>query len=163
TAARPDLLRHVSTNASIRNDSRGSPVTARRVVWRLLIGAAAGYVASRCMDVATSSFYQRQSEASTAREEAVLPGGAIIDVGRDMAAMMKWDADEAQIERLGLLAHRGLALTYGAVAASLVGAGTRPFRTGVITGAAAFVLVDEALNAVLLEPSPSDFPIEAHL
>src|SRR5262245_10491916 len=115
------------------------------------------------MDVATSVFYERQSDASKAREQEVFPGGAIIATGRDMAAMMKMDADEAQIERLGLLAHRGVGMAYGAVAASLVGAGTRPFRTGVLTGVAAFVLVDEALNAVQLEPSPLDFPIEAHL
>jgi hypothetical protein len=43
-----------------------------------------------------------------------------------------------------------------------VGAGVRPIRAGLLVGAAVFVLVDEGLNAVQLEPSPSDFPIEAH-
>jgi len=138
-------------------------VNAGRLARRLLIGAAAGYVASRCMDMATSAFYERQSDASKSREEEVFPGGAIIATGRDMASMLKTDADEAQIERLGLIAHRGIAMAYGAIAASFVGAGARPFRTGVLTGAAAFVLVDEALNAVQLEPSPFDFPFEAHL
>ena len=158
---------NIARVAHERREHRGQDwekrVTAERLVRRLVIGVAAGYAASRCMDIATSAFYERQSDASKAREEQVFPGGAIIAAGRDMAMMMKIDADEGQIERLGLIAHRGVAVLYGAVAASLVGIGVRPFRAGVLTAGAAFVLVDEALNAVQLEPSPLDFPIEAHL
>ena len=109
---------------------------------RIIVGAAVGYAANRCMDVATSRFYEQQSDESKAREEEVFPGGAILAGGRDMARMLGIDADEQRIEQLGIGAHRGLAMAYGALA---------------------FVLVDEALNAVQLEPSPTDFPIEAHL
>ena len=44
-----------------------------------------------------------------------------------------------------------------------MGFGVRPMKAGVLVGAAAFVVVDEIMNAVQLEPSPTDFPIEAHL
>jgi hypothetical protein len=115
------------------------------------------------MDVATSWFYEQQSEASKAREEEVLPGGAIVAVGRDMAEMLGIDADDDQIQQLGMRAHLAVPVTFGVLAALLVGLGVRPMRAGVLSGVAAFVLVDEALNAVVLEPSPSDFPIEAHL
>jgi hypothetical protein len=54
-------------------------------------------------------------------------------------------------------------MTYGVIAATLVGFGMHPMKAGVLVGAAAFVLVDELMNAAQLEPSPTDFPIEAHL
>ena len=131
---------------------------------RILIGAVAGYGANRAMDVATGWFYARQSEAAKEREEEVYPGGAILDAGRQIAAMMKIaNPGEDQIQQLGLGAHRALGMTYGVVAATLVGFGVRPMKAGVLVGVAAFVLVDEIMNAVQLEPSPADFPIEAHL
>ena len=131
---------------------------------RIVLGAAAGYGANRVMHIATSWYYERQSAESKAREQMVFPGGAIVAAGRDVAGLLKKDdADDAEIERLGLIAHRGVAMAYGALAALLVGVGIRPFRVGVLTGAAAFVVVDEGLNAVQLEPSPFDFPVEAHI
>jgi len=130
---------------------------------RIVVGAAVGYAANRCMDVATSWFYDQQSDASKAREEEVFPGGAIVNGGREVARMLGIDADEQRIEQLGIGAHRGMAMAYGAIGGMLVGFGMRPMRAGLIIGALAFVLVDEALNAVQLEPSPTDFPVEAHL
>jgi hypothetical protein len=131
---------------------------------RVLIGAAAGYAANRAMDVATSAFYARQGEAAKAREEEVYPGGAILDAGRQVAAMMKIENPSAdQIEQLGIRAHRAVGMVYGVIGATMVGFGVRPMKAGVLTGVAAFVLVDEIMNAVQLEASPGDFPIEAHL
>ena len=46
---------------------------------RVIVGAAVGYAANRCMDVATSWFYEQQSDESKAREEEVFPGGAIMN------------------------------------------------------------------------------------
>ena len=131
---------------------------------RVFIGAVAGYAANRAMDVATSWFYARQSEAAKEREEAVYPGGAILDAGRQVAAMMKIaNPGEDQVQQLGIRAHRAVGITYGVIAAKLVGFGVRPMKAGVLTGVAAFVLVDEIMNAMQLDPSPTDFPIEAHL
>ena len=131
---------------------------------RALIGAVAGYGANRAMDVATAWFYARQDDTAKKREEEVYPGGAILDAGRQIAAMMKIeDPSEGQIQRLGIRAHRALGMTYGVIAATLVGFGVRPMKAGVLVGVAAFVLVDEIMNAVQLDPSPTDFPIEAHL
>ena len=130
---------------------------------RIVVGAAAGYAANRCMDLATSWFYEQQSDEAKAREEEVFPGGAIINGGRDVARMLGIEADDARAEQLGLRVHRGMAMAYGAVGGLLVGFGMRPMRAGLLIGALAFVIVDEAMNAVQLEPSPTDFPIEAHL
>jgi hypothetical protein len=134
-----------------------------RVFRRMVLGAVAGYVANRAMDVATAWWYARQSDESKAQEERVFPGGAIVAAGHDVATLLHVDADDEQTLRLGVRAHRAMGMSYGVIAALLVGFGVRPMRAGLLTGAAAFVLVDEALNAVQLEPSPSDFPVEAHL
>jgi hypothetical protein len=134
-----------------------------RLLRCVVVGAAAGYLADRCMEVATSACYALQSDESKAREEEVLPGGAIVATGRSLATVMKMDADSENVRRLGMVAHAGVAITYGVIAALLAGAGVRPFRAGALTAVTAFVLVDEALNAVRLEPSPFDFPIEAHM
>jgi hypothetical protein len=129
----------------------------------VVIGAAAGYAAGRCMDLATTWFYDQQSEESRAREEEVLPGGAVVAAGRDMARMIGTEnPDDDTVERYGMLLHRASGIAWGVLAALLVGAGVRPIRAGLFVGATAFVLVDEGLNAVQLDPSPSDFPIEAH-
>ena len=133
------------------------------LIRRVLVGAAAGYAANRCMDLATSWFYERQSEESRAQEEEVLPGGALMAGGRDMARMMGIvNPDDETVARLGVRMHRGGGMAYGALGALLMGAGVRPMRAGLLVGVAAFALVDEALNAVTLEPAPGDFPIEAH-
>jgi hypothetical protein len=130
----------------------------------VVIGAVAGYGANRAMDVATAWFYARQDDASKAREEEVYPGGAIRDAGRQIAVMMKIaNPGQDQIQRLGIRAHRTLGMTYGFIAATLVGFGVRPMKAGILVGTAAFVLVAELMNAAQLEPSPTDFPIEAHL
>jgi hypothetical protein len=153
------------TRTTVREDlvaPRGRPRNV--LLRRVLIGAAAGYAAGRAMDLATSWFYARQSEAAKEREEAVYPGGAILDAGRQVAAMIKIEnPGEDQIQQLGVRAHRAVGMTYGIVAATLVGFGVRPMKAGMLTGVAAFVLVDEILNAVQLDPSPMDFPIEAHV
>jgi len=131
---------------------------------RVVIGTVAGYAANRAMDVATSWFYARQSEAAKELEEAVYPGGAILDGGRQVATLMKiTNPGEDQVQQLGIRAHRAVGMTLGVIAATLVGFGVRPMKAGVLTGVAAFVLVDEIMNAVQLDPSPTDFPIEAHL
>lgn len=167
SSAPPRVPRHhrgsrttVREDHGSRRHGGGGSVPLRRI----LIGAAAGYGANRAMDLATAWFYARQNEAAKAREEEVYPGGAILDAGRQVATMMKIaNPSEEQIQRLGIRVHRALGMTYGAIAATLVGFGVRPMKAGVLVGAAGFVLVDELMNAVQLEPSPTDFPIEAHL
>lgn len=77
--------------------------------------------------------------------------------------MLGIEADEERIQQLRLRFHRAYGMACGVLAALIVGAGMRPMRAGILTGDAAFVLVDEAPNAVQLEPSPFDFPIEAHI
>src|SRR3712207_3315453 len=57
----------------------------------LAIGAAAGYCASRVMDLATDWYFEHQSEASRRREEEIAPGGTLVLAGRWLAGTLGRD------------------------------------------------------------------------
>jgi hypothetical protein len=128
----------------------------------LAVGAAAGYVGSRVMDQVTTAVYARTSEEDKRREKAANPEGTGLSVGTAIAGVLGKEGDAAEAYVLAGRFHRGLGLTYGAVAAALVRRGVPPLQAGLVTGAGAFVLVDElALSAVL--PPPSAYPAASHL
>lgn len=127
------------------------------------VGAAIGYCSSRGMDRATRWFLERQSEASRRHEEEIAPGGAPVLAGKKLASLVGCQATDAQAARIGLFVHRSLGVTYGMIAAALVRAGVPPIRAGIMTGAAAFLLVDEGVNSAFFTPPPQDYPIESHL
>ena len=54
----------------------------------LFIGGAAGYLAGRVMDQATTWFYTRQSDASKQREGELLPEGAPVASARKLAGLI---------------------------------------------------------------------------
>jgi hypothetical protein len=132
------------------------------LVWDLGLGAAIGYGAGRVMDLATGWFYQRQSPASRRREQEVAPGGTPAVVGKKLAGLAGRDVTDAQAARISLILHRSLGVVYGMAAAALVRAGVRPFQAGLVTGAAAFLLVDEGLTSAFAPPLRA-YPVESHL
>ena len=129
----------------------------------LSIGAAIGYGASMAMDQATGWYFGRQSEASRRREEEVAPGGAPVLVGRKLARLVGRDVSDEGAFKIGSLVHRSLGMTYGMAAAALARKGVAPLVAGVATGAAAFVVVDEAFLSAFFTPPPRAYPIESHL
>lgn len=127
----------------------------------LVVGAAAGYVGSRVMDLTTTAVYERTSAQARAREVAANPDGTPLTLGRALARATGQEGDRAAYALAGK-AHRGLGMTYGAVAALLAGRGVPPVAAGIATGAGAFALVDElALSAVL--PPPTAYPVASHV
>ena len=62
-----------------------------------------------------------------------------------------------------MVLHRSLGVAYGVAAAALVRAGVRPFLAEIVTGATAFVLVDEGLSSAAFTPPPGAYPVESHL
>jgi hypothetical protein len=130
----------------------------------LAIGAAVGYCSSRAMDQATSWYLERQSEASKQREEEIAGGGTPELVGKKLARLVGRDdvTDEAAI-RIGSVVHRSLGMAFGMAAAALARKVVRPLTAGIATGAAAFVVVDEAFLSALFTPPPWAYPFERHL
>ncbi len=51
----------------------------------LVVGAAAGYVGSRVMDLTTTAVYERTSPDARAREVAANPDGTPLTLGRALA------------------------------------------------------------------------------
>ena len=124
---------------------------------------AIGYCASKVMDRATGWYFEHQSETSRQREEKVAPGGAPVLAGKKIAHMVGREVTGEEAAKIGFSVHGSLAVAYGMVAAALVRSGIHPVRAGLLTGAAAFLLVDEGVNSALFTPPPWAYPIESHL
>jgi hypothetical protein len=129
----------------------------------LVVGAAAGYLASRVMDQATTWFYERQSDASKQREGELLPEGAPMASARKLAGLIGAEPTDDQTGTIATALHQSLAQLYGVVAAALTRRGVPPLRAGLASGAAGFLLVDELANSLFFTPPPQAYPVESHL
>jgi hypothetical protein len=121
-------------------------------------GAVAGYLANRTMDVVTTAFYQRQSEASKRREEELAAGGTLVQLGNQLGAAVGRDLDDRAAGRVGVGVHRLLGTTYGVLAAALVRRGTSPLRAGLTVTAVAWAVVDEGTAL----PLATSYPLVSH-
>jgi hypothetical protein len=129
----------------------------------LVVGTAAGYLASQVMDQATTWFYGRQSDASKRRETELLPEGAPVASARKLAGLIGAEFTDDQAGKLALALHQSLAQLYGVVAAVLTRRGVPPLRAGLASGVAGFLLVDELANGLFFTPPPQAYPVESHL
>ena len=129
----------------------------------LLVGAAAGYLAGKVMDQATTWFYERQSDASKQREQELLPEGAPVATARKLSGLIGAELTEDQTETLAQAMHQSLGQLYGVVGASLTRRGVSPVTAGLASGAGGFVLVDELANSLFFTPPPQAYPVESHL
>ena len=125
----------------------------------VVTGALVGYVAGRTMDVATTAFQARQSEASRRREQALSPGGVLRQLGRQVGAAVGRDLGDAAAERVGFAIHRSAGVAYGILTAALVERGRSPWTAGFGVAGAAFVVVDEG-SAL---PQLTAYPLASHL
>jgi hypothetical protein len=129
----------------------------------LFIGGAAGYLAGRVMDQATTWFYTRQSDASKHREGELLPEGAPVASARKLAGLIGAEPTDEQAGTIAATLHQGLGQLYGVAAAALTRRGVPPVRAGLASGAAGFLLVDELANSLFFTPPPQAYPVESHL
>ena len=125
---------------------------------RIARGALVGYVASRVMDVATTAFYRRQSEASRRREDELASGGTLVQLGKQLGQVAGRDLDEAAAGRVGVAVHRTFGTTYGVIASVLVGRGMSPLRAGLTVAAVAWAVVDEGPALPLM----TSYPLVSH-
>lgn len=129
----------------------------------LAVGAVAGYLAGRAMDQATTWFLKQQSERSRQREQALAAGGALGQGGKTIAGWLGYELTDEQAAQVGSVVHKSLGAAYGMAAALLAREGKNPLQAGLMTGAGAFLLVDEGLNSVAFTPPPWEYPVESHL
>jgi hypothetical protein len=125
----------------------------------LLTAALVGYAASRTMDLATTAFHGRQSDASKRRERELAPGGVLFQLGRQLGAAAGRDLDDEAAERVGLTIHRSFGIAYGVLTTALVHRGWNPWAAAYGVAAAAFVVVDEGTAL----PQLTAYPLASHL
>jgi hypothetical protein len=129
----------------------------------LLVGAAAGYLAGKVMDQATTWFYERQSDASRQRESELLPEGAPMASAQKLAGRVGAEPTDEQAGQLATALHQYLGQGYGVAAATLTRRGTPPLAAGVGAGVGGFLLFDELANSLFFTPPPQAYPPESHL
>lgn len=133
-----------------------------KTVLDLGVGAAVGYFGSRAMDRATGWYFERQSKESRRREEEIAPGGAPVLAGRKLAGLVGREVTDDEAAGIGSIVHRSLGVAYGMTAAALARKGVPPVRAGLVTEAAAFLLVDEGFFGTVFTPPPWAYPVESH-
>jgi hypothetical protein len=111
------------------------------------------------MDAVTSQFLARQSEASRKREQELAQGGTLVQLGKQLGAVVGRDLDDATAGRVGLAVHRSFGTAYGMIAATLIRRGWRPLPAGLTVGAVAFLVVDEGTAL----PLATSYPLVSHL
>ena len=82
-----------------------------------------------------------------------------MQLGKQLGQVTGRDLSDDCAQRVGVALHRTLGMSYGIAASLLVGRGVRPLRAGLVTGLAAFVVVDEGTSI----SSFSDYPMENHM
>lgn len=126
------------------------------------VGALAGYFGSRAMDRPPGWYFERQSKGSRRREKEIAPGGAPVLAGRKLAGLIGREVTDEEAPKTGFIIHRSLGMAYGITAAALASRGVPPARAGLVTGAAAFLLVDEGFVGTASTPPPWAYPVESN-
>lgn len=131
----------------------------------LLIGAGAGYAATRIMENASTFLSERQREEARRREEEVRQDMPTTVLVRMVAARLGVKLEDERAERLATWLHYGFGAAGGPVATALARSiPLGPVAAGLTVGTAMFVFVDEGTNYVLgLTPPAPDWPLVTHL
>ena len=136
----------------------------RSLTNEVLLGARAGYLASKLMDRVTTAYQDRQSEASKQREEELQEEPAYVKAAERLAQIRGHDLDQQRAGRLGLRLHRGLGLSGGVTGGLLVARGMNPLGAGLVAGLGLWLVVDEGANALFgLTPPPTAYSQETHV
>ncbi len=130
------------------------------------IGLISGYVGTKVMEPVSMKLYAWESAEDRRREDAVRPGPPYQIAARKTTELLGLRLADEQIERLGtLLFHYGLGMSWGAVYTLLRRwGGWHPLATGLGTGAAMSLIVDEGLTPALGFSAPNRaYPLVTHL
>ena len=127
---------------------------------RLLGGLLAGLSATLLMERASSFLYERQTDGTREREEALRPEMPTTVLVRKAAAVVVGDLEERQASRLGAATHYAFGAAGGPLAAFLTGRGASPVGAGLTVAAAMELGADQGMNTVLGLTAPTwAFPL----
>jgi hypothetical protein len=139
-------------------------MNGRNVLTDLALAPVAGYVATKAMEPVGSWLYERESQGSREREQAVRPGPPYRIVAQKTAALLGLDLSEAALEKAALVFHYGLAISWSPTYALLRRrTGLGPVAAGLASGVAMSAVVDEGLTPALGLSAPNRaYPFAAH-
>ncbi len=130
------------------------------------IGLIGGYVGTKVMEPVSMKLYELESEETRRREDEVRPGPPYQIAARKTTRLLELQLSDKVVQSLGTyLFHYGLGMSWGAVY-TLVRRRTRwnPVATGLGTGAAMSLIVDEGMTPMLGFSAPnSAYPLVTHL
>ncbi len=129
-------------------------------------GMIAGYVGTKVLEPVSMKLYELESEEARRREDEVRPGSPPEIAARKTTQLLGLRLSDEVVQNLGTyLFHYGLGMSWGAVY-TLVRRRTKwkPVATGLGTGAAMSLLVDEGMTPMLGFSAPnSAYPLVTHL
>ncbi len=129
------------------------------------VGLVAGYAGTKAMAPVTMAFYERESEEDRNLEEQAQTAPAFEVAAQKMAGLAGVDLSDVQRGTAGMVLHWGLGLGWGVVTVLLRRAtGFNPLTTGLLSGFAMFVLIDEGANTVFgFAAPPRSYPLASHV
>lgn len=129
------------------------------------VAVAAGYVGTKLMEPISQRLYDWEPEEDREREDAVRPGPPFEIAAEKTAKLVGVEFDDTQKERLGLVFHYGLAVSWAPIYALLRRrTSLAPVEAGLAAGAAMSLLVDEGMTPALGFSAPNRaYPLSTHL
>lgn len=147
-----------------RANASGVP-TAATVARDVVIGAGAGFFASKVMSPVTSKLYELESDEAKEQEGKASFGVAYEVAAKKTAQAVGVELDDRQAAKVGMALHYGLGLGWAPVYMWLRRSrGLGPLSAGVVAGTSMYVVVDEVVNPVFrFTPGPTAYPLVTHV
>lgn len=129
------------------------------------VAVAAGYLGTRFMEPVSQKLYEWEPEEDRKQEDAARPGDPSQIAAEKTAKLLGVELNDTQKERLGMVFHYGLAVSWAPVY-SLLRRRTAlsPVAAGLVSGAAMSLVADEGITPLLGFSAPNRaYPLSTHV
>ena len=129
------------------------------------LSAAAGYLATKAMEPVSIKLYDLEPAPARAREDAARPGMPPRVAADKITQAVGLHLTDAQLDRLSLVLHYGLAIQWAPLYALLRRrTHLNPITAGLASGAAMSIIADELMTPAFGFSAPNlDYPLLTHL
>ncbi len=130
----------------------------------LVLAAPAGYNGTKVMEPVSMKFYELEPAAAREQENAARPWPPYRVAAEKLTNLVALELTEAQLDRLSLALHYGLAAQWAPLYPLLRRrAGLGRVTAGLVTGAAMSVVADELMTPAFGFSAPNrDYPLVTH-
>jgi hypothetical protein len=131
----------------------------------LALAGVAGYVGTKAMEPVGMKLYEWTPQADRDREDAVRPGPPFRIAAEKITGALGVAMTDKGLDRLGLLFHYGLALSWAPLYPGLRRRlGWSPVVAAAVTGTAMSVVADELMTPAFGFSAPNlEYPLTTHL